>query len=63
VGEQMGSEEETGSHIFAAELDIIYLKMESVVKISKLFVSFCPDPLNSSKTHLWEKFNDIIDLS
>lgn len=39
-GEQRGSEEERGYHIFAAELDTIYLKMESVAKKSPDYLQF-----------------------
>lgn len=57
----MGSGEETGSHIFAAELDTIYLKMESVVKISNSYILLFGS-MQSPKTHSPEPFNNIIDI-
>ncbi|XP_027478009.1 catenin alpha-2 isoform X7 [Callorhinus ursinus] len=47
LGEQRGSEEETGYHIFAAELDTIYLKMESVLDSATSLIQAAKNLMNA----------------
>ncbi|XP_054557758.1 catenin alpha-2 isoform X6 [Talpa occidentalis] len=47
LGEQMGSEEETGYHLFAAELDTIYLKMESVLDSATSLIQAAKNLMNA----------------
>nr|XP_040127246.1 catenin alpha-2 [Ictidomys tridecemlineatus] len=47
LGEHMGSGEETGSHFFAAELDTIYLKMESVLDSATSLIQAAKNLMNA----------------
>ncbi|XP_070335906.1 catenin alpha-2 isoform X4 [Odocoileus virginianus] len=47
LGEQRGSEEERGYHIFAAELDTIYLKMESVLDSATSLIQAAKNLMNA----------------
>ncbi|XP_025787863.1 catenin alpha-2 isoform X1 [Puma concolor] len=47
LGEQRGSEEETGYHIFAAELDTIFLKMESVLDSATSLIQAAKNLMNA----------------
>ncbi|XP_053444714.1 catenin alpha-2 isoform X2 [Nycticebus coucang] len=47
LGKQRGSEEETGSLIFAAELDTIYLKMESVLDSATSLIQAAKNLMNA----------------
>ncbi|XP_058134975.1 catenin alpha-2 isoform X11 [Dasypus novemcinctus] len=47
LGEQRGSEEKTGYHIFAAALDTIYLKMESVLDSATSLIQAAKNLMNA----------------